>query len=71
MAAPMQVSLPPFFSFEKGMTIRLTALDATTGDPVTGVVVSGASLDVDTDDDVPVVPPAQPGTAFAFGDVAA
>jgi hypothetical protein len=46
MAAPMNVSLPPFFELSDGMQIVVTALDATTGNLVSGVVVSGVSVDV-------------------------
>jgi hypothetical protein len=50
MAAPQIVPLPPFFQMGDGMRVRVTAIDATTGSLVTGVVVSGVSIDVDTDD---------------------
>jgi hypothetical protein len=55
MAAPQIVPLPPFFQMGDGMRVRVTAIDATTGSLVTGVVVSGVSIDVDTDEAVPPV----------------
>ena len=47
MAAPVIASLPEFFTLASGMKIRLTALDPTTGNLVSGVVISGVSIDVD------------------------
>jgi len=61
MAAPMNVRLPPFFTLSDGMQLRVTAIDATTGATVAGVVISDIQLSVD-----PVAPPepdfALPGT---------
>lgn len=51
----MQVSLPPFFTLTDGMQIRVTAVDATTGATVGGVVVSDIQLSVD-----PITPPEEP-----------
>jgi len=48
--------LPPFFTLSSGYVVRLTALDATTGNVVAGVVVSGASIDVDPGDTTPEEP---------------
>ena len=45
MAAPQIVSLPEFFTLASGNTIRLTAVDATTGALVSGVVISGVTID--------------------------
>lgn len=47
MAAPQNVTLPLGFTLADGMQVRITALDATTGDLVTGVIVSNVSIDVD------------------------
>ena len=47
MTAPSDASLPPFFDLSDGMQVKVTAVDATTGATVAGVVVSGVSLSVD------------------------
>jgi hypothetical protein len=47
MAAPQINPLPPFFEMADGYQIIVTALDATTGATVSGVVVSNVSIDVD------------------------
>lgn len=47
MAAPQNAPLPPFFTLNEGMIVRITAIDATTGAVVSGVKVSNASVDVD------------------------
>lgn len=54
MAAPQNVSLMPFFQLTRGMQIRITALDPTSGDPVTGVVLSNMALSVDQDTGPPL-----------------
>lgn len=46
MAAPQNAALPPDLELTGDYTIRLTAIDATTGNLVTGVVVSSASYQV-------------------------
>ena len=71
MAAPQIVSLPEFFTLASGMTIRLTAVDATTGALVSGVVISGVSIDVDipTASTAGKEGPFLPG--FSLGDLAA
>ena len=56
MTAPSDASLPPFFELSDGMQVRVTAVDATTGATVAGVVVSGVSLSVDTEDVVDQTP---------------
>jgi len=63
MAAPQNVSLPPFFVLEAGMQVVVTAVDATTGAVVSGVKVSGVSIDVDDVGEGPVAPvvPLVPG----------
>jgi len=47
MAQPLSVSLPPGLDLGGGCQIRVTALDPTTGDTVTGVKVSNVTLEVD------------------------
>lgn len=44
MAAPVKTSLPPGLTLADGWTIRVTALDATTGNVVAGVVVTGVMI---------------------------
>lgn len=56
MTAPSDASLPPFFELSDGMQVRVTAVDATTGATVAGVIVSGVSLSVDTEDVVDPTP---------------
>ena len=46
MAAPQIVALPPFITLGPGYTVRVTAVDALTNATVSGVVVSGVSIDV-------------------------
>ena len=50
MAAPLNASLPPFFTLTKGCTIQVTALDPTNGNVVTAVVASNVGLAVDQQD---------------------
>ena len=62
MAAPLNASLPPFFEMSDGMRIVLTALDAATGNTVSGVTVANVSIDVDPieaaqDVEIPADPP--------------
>ena len=47
MAQPLTVPLPPNLNLWGGCTIRVTAIDATTGALVTGVTVSNVSLEVE------------------------
>lgn len=71
MAAPQIVSLPEFFTLASGNTIRLTAVDATTGALVSGVVISGVSIDVEpTVTSGPTVNPVYLPN-FSLGDMAA
>lgn len=64
MAAPQNASLAPFFSMSDGMQIVITAVDATTGATVTGVVVSNVSLSVDPDTPSEPIPATNPTGAF-------
>jgi hypothetical protein len=50
VAAPSIASLPPFFVLTRGMQVRVTALDPTTGDQVLGVLVANLSLSVEQED---------------------
>jgi hypothetical protein len=47
MAQPLIVSLPPGLDLGGGCQIRVTALDPTTGNVVSGVKVSNVTLQVD------------------------
>lgn len=47
MSQPLTVALPPDTILYDGCTIRVAALDPTTGNIVTGVNVSNVSLEVD------------------------
>ena len=47
MPAPQIISLPPGFVMSDGMKITVTAVDATTGNTVSGVTVANVSIDVD------------------------
>ena len=62
MAAPQNVSLPPFFVLEAGMQVVVTAVDATTGAVVAGVKVCGVSIDVDNIEPIVLEPPLSPDT---------
>lgn len=44
MAAPLDAPIPPGLALSGGYTIRFTALDPTSGDEVTDVVISGATV---------------------------
>lgn len=44
MAAPVKTSLPPGLSLADGWTIRLRAIDPTTGADVAGVIVTDATI---------------------------
>ena len=71
MTAPSDASLPPFFDLSDGMQVKVSAVDATTGATVAGVVISSVSLSVDpvgAEEPVPDTPNTGP---FAFGDIAA
>lgn len=59
MPAPQNAPLPPFLTLSKDYTVRVTALDPTSGALVAGVVTSNVSLAVDQDDatDNSVAPP--------------
>lgn len=48
MAVPVAASMPQGLDFGINYTIRIAALDPTTGDPVSGVVVSDTSIQVAT-----------------------
>lgn len=48
MAVPVSASMPQGLDFGINYTIRIAALDPTTGDPVSGVVVSDTSIQVAT-----------------------
>lgn len=45
MAAPQIVPLPPDFELSAGYTIRLTAVSPTDNSTVSGVTISGVSID--------------------------
>jgi hypothetical protein len=47
MAQPLTVALPPGLELWGDCVIRVTALDAATGDEVAGVTVSDVTLEVD------------------------
>lgn len=47
MAAPQIARLPPFFVMSDGMRIVLTALDAASGNTVSGVNITNVTIDVD------------------------
>lgn len=51
--APQNVSLPPFFTLTNGYTVRVTALDPTSGAVVAGVIASNVSIAVDQSGPVP------------------
>jgi hypothetical protein len=44
MAQKLTASIPEGMDLDANYTVRFTAVDASTGDPVAGVTVSGASL---------------------------
>lgn len=50
MPAPVNAPLVPFVTLGGGMTVRLAALNATTGAVDTSVVISQATISVDPDD---------------------
>lgn len=56
MTAPSDASLPPFFDLSDGMQVKVSAVDATTGATVAGVVISNVSLSVDPEDTVDQTP---------------
>jgi hypothetical protein len=47
MAAPTAGSLPPFYTLTQGVTVRVTALDPSTGSTVAGVSISNFAISVD------------------------
>lgn len=69
MAAPQNVPMQPFFALTEGYTIRFTALDATAGTLVAGVVISNAVISaVPGGSSGPVLPPPNPVTgAYTSG----
>lgn len=71
MSVPEIASLMPFYTLTKGQQVRFTALDASSGVDVAGVVISEMVIAVDAVPSELPQPTVQPGTAFAFGDVAA
>ena len=50
MPAPLNAPLSPFFSLDNGYTVRITALDPSTGAEVSGVIASEVSIAVDQQD---------------------
>lgn len=69
-AAPMKAPLAPSIELVGGYTVRVTALDPTTGATVTGVVVSHVAMQVDTLSDageVPDVPDFLPSFVYSKG----
>lgn len=54
MAQPLIVPLPPNLELWGGCTIRVTALDPTTGATVAGVRVSNIALEVEDSGHVPL-----------------
>lgn len=60
MPAPQNAGLPAFFTLANGYTLRITALDPTTGVENTDVVISNASLAVDQGDATPSAAQNQP-----------
>lgn len=46
MAAPLEAAMPPELDLGDGYTLRLTALDPTTGAKVTGVTVANLAMAV-------------------------
>lgn len=72
MPAPQIVPLPPGITLAAGYTLRLTAVDPQTNATVAGVVISGASIDVDpVVDTSPVIPPSPVSGAYTSGSMAA
>lgn len=61
MAAPIDIPIPLGLEIAGGYTIRFTAVDATTGALVPGVVVSGATVQYD-----PEPQPTEPIKSTAF-----
>lgn len=57
MPIPLEGTLAPNIVCVGGYIIRVTALNATTGAVVSGVTVSGVSLQVDADEPVEESPP--------------
>lgn len=49
MPAPQNAGLPAFFTLANGYTLRITALDPTSGVENTDVTISNASIAVDQD----------------------
>lgn len=47
MAQPLTVALPPGLELWGGCTIGVAAIDATTGDPVSGVDVANVTIEVE------------------------
>lgn len=47
MAEPLIAGLPPWLNLKYGYQIRFNALDPTTGNPVSGVVVTNPTLYVE------------------------
>jgi hypothetical protein len=68
VAAPQNVSLPPFFTLTRGMVVEILAVDSAFGSPISGVILSDMALSVGQDDDAPPVklPPLDP--AFLPGE---
>lgn len=53
----MNAGLPPFFTLSSGNTVRFSAVDPSTGADVAGVVMSNASLSVNTEGADATTPP--------------
>lgn len=64
MAIPQIAPLPPYFTLAPGYQVVVTAISATTGAEVAGVVISGVSIDVDRDTFTEPVPEQPKGPIF-------
>lgn len=59
MAQPLTTGIAPDIELSGGYILRLTALDPTTGAVVSGVIVSGVAIQVETEEE-PEAPPKLP-----------
>jgi hypothetical protein len=64
VAAPQIAGLPPFFTLDNGMVVRVTAQNPLTGATVAGVVVSNVSLAVDQEEVTSPPDTQKPGEIF-------
>lgn len=71
MPAPQIAALPEFFTLASGMVIRLTAVDPTSGALVSGVTISGVSIDVDPVPAAGPLPSVEFASTYSQGDLAA